>query len=82
MKFVCPSAPNDNRDVVLLVPEVPAVSTSRSFPGFTAHTAAYTVRVAAVLGETQTSELMSLMSSAVSILPKAAYLQKYWNIAS
>lgn len=56
--------------------------TSRSFPGFTAHTAAYTVHVAAVLGQTQASELMSPMSSAVSVLPKAAYLQKYWNFAS
>lgn len=58
------------------------MSTSRGFPGFTAHTAAYTVCVAAVLGGTQASELMSLMSSALSTLPKAAYLQKYWNFAS
>lgn len=71
-----------NRDVKLLVPEVPVMSTSRRFPGFTAHTAMCTVRVAAVLGETQASELMSVMSSAVSTLPKAAYLQNHWNFAS
>lgn len=64
IKFVrvCPSAPNEQRDVILFVPEVPVMSTSRNFPGFTAYTATYSVRAAAVLGETQASELMSLMS--------------------
>lgn len=71
-----------NRYVKLLVPEVPVMSADRNSPRFTAHIATYTVNVAAVSGEPQATELMPVMSSAVSIQPKSAYLQKHWNFAS
>ena len=66
----------------LLAPEVPVMSADRNSPRFTAHIATNTVNVAAVSGEPQAIELMPVTSSAVSILPESAYLQKHWNFAS
>lgn len=66
----------------LLIPEVLVTSVDRNSSRFSEQITTYTVNVSAVLGESQAIELMSVMSSAVSILPKSAYWQKHWNFAA
>lgn len=66
----------------LLMPEVLVTSIDRNSPRFSEQITTYTVNVSTVLGESQAIELMSVMSSAVSVLPKSAYLQNHWNFAA
>lgn len=64
------------------MPEVLVTSVDRNSPRFSEQITTYTVNVSTVLGESQAIELMSVMSSAVSVLPKSAYLQNHWNFAA